>query len=73
MSAVTSSPATRSAELRLKTCACGRQFECGARTGSCWCAQFPHMLCLPGDDHADCLCPSCLQARIVQQQQLQQG
>lgn len=63
----------RSGEVHLKRCACGKHFECGARTGLCWCAHFPHVIALPGNDNAACLCPSCLQERIVQQQQQQQG
>lgn len=60
-------------EVRLRKCVCGKHFECGAHAGACWCAQFPHVIAMPGDPTADCLCPSCLQDRIVRQQQMQQG
>ncbi len=62
-----------STEVGLKRCACGKQFECGARSGACWCTNFPHVLSMPGDEHASCLCPSCLQERIIRQQQAQRG
>ena len=68
------STAEPTGEVRLNQCACGKHFECGSRTGACWCARFPHIFSVPtNDDNAACLCPQCLQQRIVEQQQQQGG
>lgn len=48
-----------------KSCkSCGAAFTCQAEGSSdaCWCARWPALL--PPDSDADCLCPSCLQARL---------
>lgn len=45
----------------VKQCStCGTQFECGARSDSCWCQQLPSLA--PGqlNREVDCYCPSCL-------------
>lgn len=47
---------------------CGSQFRCGAGLsasgGRCWCYELP---AVPRISGADCLCPSCLAARVAAQ------
>jgi hypothetical protein len=52
---------------------CGAPFRCGMEGGDneCWCAGLPPLMPLPaasdaGSSEAGCLCPACLQARLVQ-------
>jgi len=51
---------------------CGAPFRCGMEGGDleCWCASMPALLPLPaksdaGSPAASCLCPACLQARLL--------
>jgi hypothetical protein len=47
------------------TCAsCGKSFECGAKTGNCWCfslALEPQNLAQLKEQYQNCLCRECLQ------------
>jgi hypothetical protein len=49
---------------------CGAVFVCGNEAGakSCWCAELPPVLSVPGAG-GDCYCPTCLRAIIEQQTQ----
>lgn len=42
---------------------CGATFQCGARSGSCWCAAFPAAMPLEPDHR--CLCPACLPQAVA--------
>jgi hypothetical protein len=55
------------AKPRALSCArCGAAFECGATTGSCWCAAEDFRLPMPAAGGAeDCLCPACLRAQAA--------
>jgi hypothetical protein len=47
-----------------QTCeSCGREFGCGARDDSCWCAAValgPEPLAILREHFERCLCPDCL-------------
>jgi hypothetical protein len=47
------------------TCeACGESFECGAKSGTCWCFDLaiePESLALLREQFQNCLCFNCLQ------------
>jgi Cysteine-rich CWC len=47
-----------------ETCeSCGREFRCGARDGSCWCAEAvldPVRRAILREHFERCLCPDCL-------------
>jgi hypothetical protein len=43
---------------------CGREFECGAGTGACWCNALelgPERLAILREHFERCLCPDCLE------------
>ena len=54
------------ADLAPETCeACGREFGCGAISGSCWCSTEdvpPAVLTELSERYSLCLCPACLVA-----------
>ncbi len=51
-----------------KTCPqCGTEFTCNVTNGdaTCWCFDLPNVIILDAiDPPTDCLCPTCLQAKI---------
>lgn len=50
--------------MQTETCeSCGREFGCGARDSSCWCAGHalgPERLAILREHFERCLCPDCL-------------
>ncbi len=59
-----------------KTCTtCGTDFTCGIESGNqtCWCFDLPNIIPIEAIDRvdtaSDCLCPTCLQAKIDKAQE----
>jgi hypothetical protein len=55
---------------RTRRIACARggtAFECGALSGTCWCAEEAFRLPVPADGIEDCVCPACLRAAAAAQ------
>ena len=52
------------AGIRMKSCPrCGASLSCGAKAGSCWCAELPAVPVV--DPATDCLCRACLTAELA--------
>ena len=69
MSAGDSGPMSGQESPALRLCAgCGREFQCGAAAGSCWCEGAEVPLATSQRlrvEFSDCLCASCLAAEVA--------